>query len=62
MKVDIKSKWPVLALSVLGMASSVSAARNDDRCAPEPPTEVPRVFGRNSAKVSENKIIVQVFF
>ncbi len=37
MKMDIKSKWPIFALSLLGMASSVSAARNDDRCAPEPP-------------------------
>ena len=36
MKMDIKSKWPIAALSLIGMASSVSAAR-DDRCAPERP-------------------------
>jgi hypothetical protein len=36
MKMDIKNKWPIAALSLLGMASSASAAR-DDRCAPEPP-------------------------
>ncbi|NGX36932.1 MAG: hypothetical protein K1000chlam2_00078 [Chlamydiae bacterium] len=37
MKMDIKSKWPVAALSLIGMASTASAARTDDRCAPTPP-------------------------
>ena len=38
MKMDIKSKWPVAALSLIGMASTASAARMmDDKCAPTPP-------------------------
>ena len=37
MKMDIKTKWPIAALSFIGMASTVSAAQNNvDRCAPEP--------------------------
>lgn len=37
MKMDIKNKWPIAALSLLGITANVSAARNDDRCAPTPP-------------------------
>lgn len=39
MKMDIKRKWPVAALSMIGMASTLSAARNQDaeHCAPAPP-------------------------
>ena len=36
MRMEIKNKWPIAALSLIGLASTVSAARNDDRCAPEP--------------------------
>ncbi|MDN3507281.1 MAG: Lpg1974 family pore-forming outer membrane protein [Simkaniaceae bacterium] len=36
MKMDIRSKWSIAALSILGIANTASAAR-DDRCAPEPP-------------------------
>lgn len=41
MKMDIKNKWPIAALSLIGLASTVSAARNDDRCAPEQPNCYP---------------------
>ncbi len=37
MKMDIRKKWPVAALSLIGMASTVSAARNDDKCGATPP-------------------------
>ena len=41
MKMDTKRKWPVAALSLLGMASTMSAARiqegNGAHCAPTPP-------------------------
>lgn len=41
MKMDIKKKWPIAALSLIGLASTVSAARNDERCAPEQPNCYP---------------------
>ncbi len=36
MKMDINKKWPIAALSMIGIASSLTAARGGDKCAPEP--------------------------
>ncbi len=37
MKMDTKNKWTIAALTLLGVTTSAHAARNNDRCAPEPP-------------------------